>query len=83
MELFIGSVDYHVDTTLGRSTEVFKDSKGRTHSDLTHLFKSKYNIIFRIAQHLSGDFKQMKEYILQLVSDMMTDSKKLVDIADF
>ena len=34
-------------------------------------------------KHLSGDFKQMKEYILQLIANMHDDIKKLVDIQDF
>ena len=83
MELIIGAVEYHVDTTLGTSTAVFKDAKGRTHCDFTHLLNTKYELIFRIAYHLTGDFKQMREYILQLIADMMDDSKKLIDIADF
>ena len=76
-------MDYHVNSVLGKSTAVFKDDKGRTHSDFTYTLKTKYRLIFNIVKHLGGDFKQMKEYILQLIANMHDDIKQLVDIDDF
>ena len=34
-------------------------------------------------KHLNGDFKQIKDYILQLIANMYDDIKLLVDIQDF
>ena len=34
-------------------------------------------------KHLNGDFKQIKDYILQLIANMHDDIKKLIDIQDF
>ena len=39
LELIIDQVDYHVNSVLGKSTAVFKDDKGRTHSDFTYRTK--------------------------------------------
>ena len=75
LELIIDQVDYHVNSVLGKSTAVFKDDKGRTLSDYTYTLKTKYRLIFNIVKHLGGDFKQMKEYILQLIANMHDDIK--------
>ena len=82
-EILFNQVDYEVDSALGRSTEVIKDSKGRSQTDLTFALKSKYGLIFNIVKNLGGDFKQLKECILQEISDMFYDLSKLLDNPEF
>ena len=57
LELIIDQVDYHVNSVLGKSTAVFKDDKGKTHSEFTYTLKTKYRLIFNIVKHLGGEFK--------------------------
>ena len=42
LEILFNQVDCEVDSALGRSTAVIKDSKGRSQTDLTFAVKSKY-----------------------------------------
>jgi hypothetical protein len=83
LELIIDQVDYHVNSFLGKPTISFKYNKGRTLSDYTYTLKKNYRLIFNIVKHLGGDFRQIKEYILQFIADMYDDIKKLIDIQDF
>ena len=83
LELIIDQVETHVNSVLGKSTAVHKDAKGRTLSDYTYTLKTKYKLIFTIVRHLNGDFKQIKDYIMQLIANMYDDIKLLVDIQDF
>ena len=76
-------MDYHVNWDLGKSTAMFQDSKGRTLSDSIYTLKTKYRLIFTIVKHLNGEFKKIKEYILQLISNMHDEIKILIDIQDF
>ena len=72
-----------MNSVLGKPATVFTDPKGRTLSDFTYTLKTKYRLIFDIVRHLGGDFKQMKDYILQSIADMFEDIKTLIDISDF
>ena len=83
LELIIDQVEHHVNSVLGKPTTVFTDLKGRTLSDFTYTLKTKYRLIFNIVRDLGGDFRQMKEYILQSIADMFDDIKTLIDISDF
>ena len=83
LELIIDQVEIHVNSVLGKPATVFTDPKGRTLSDFTYTLKTKYRLIFDIVRHLGGDFKQMKDYILQSIADMFEDIKTLIDISDF
>ena len=82
LELIIDQVDNHVNLVLGKSTTVHTDTKGRVLSDFTYTLKTKYLLIFNIVGRLGGDFKQIKEYIQQLIADMFDDIKTLIDILD-
>ena len=83
MELIIYDVDIHVDRTLGRSEKTFTDRKGRIQSHFTYLLKTKYSIIFQIAQNLPTEVKLMKDYILQTIADILDDIEKFIDISEF
>ena len=82
-EILFNQVDYEVDSALGRSTKVIKDSKGRSQTELTYALKTKYGLIFNIVKNLGSDFKQMKECILQDIADMFDDLSTLLDIPEF
>ena len=83
LELIINQVDTHVDSVLGKSTAVHKDKKGRTLSDYIYSIRTKYRLIFTIARHLSNYFKQIKEHIMQVITNMHDNITAVVDIADF
>ena len=83
MELIIAEVDSHVDRTLGRSAKTFTDKKGRIQADITFLLKTKYSIIFQIANNLPPEVKQMKDYILQVTANILDDIELLIDISEF
>ena len=83
LELIINQVETHVNSALGKSTSVHTDAKGRTLSDFAYTLKTKYKLIFTIVKHLNGDFKQIKDYIMQLIANMYDDIKLLVYIQDF
>ena len=76
-------METHVDSVLGKSTAIHKDEKGRTLSDYTYAIKTKYRLIFTIVKHLNGDFKQIRDYIMQVITNMHDDIKLVVDIQDF
>ena len=73
----------YVDTALGKSTTVHKDSKNRTLCNYLYSIRMKYWLIFEIARHLNNDFKIIKEYIMQECTKMHDDLTAVVDIADF
>ena len=64
----------NVNAVLGKDTT---DSKNRTISEYTFATKWKYMLIMDIIRLLSGDFKQMKEHIQQVIADMFADIKTL------
>ena len=59
------------------------ESIGRSQTDLTYALKTKYGLIFNIVKNLGSDFKQMKECILQDITDMFDDLSTLLDIPEF
>merc|ERR1712030_219060 len=75
LELIINQVDTHVDSVLGKSTAVHKDEKGRTLSDYTYSIRTKYRLIFTIVRQLNGDFKQIKDHIMQVITNMHDNIK--------
>ena len=83
MELLINKVDQYVDTALGKSTSVHKDSKNRTLCNYLYSIRMKYWLIFEIARHLNNDFRIIKEYIMQLCTKMHDSIIEVMDIADF
>ena len=72
-----------MNSVLGKHTTAYTDSKNRTLCDYTFTLKMKYMLIFDIIRPLGGNFKQMKEYIQQVIADMFADIKTLIDINDF
>ena len=59
-DLLINEVDIFVDTTLGTSSTVHTDAKGRVLSNYLYSIRTKYRLIFNIARHLNNDFKIIK-----------------------
>ena len=82
-ELLINKVDIFVDTTLGTSSTVHTDKKGRVLCNYLYSIRHKYRLIFNIARHLNNDFKIIKEYIMQESTKMHDEITKVVDITDF
>ena len=81
--MIINQVDTHVDSVLGKSLAVHKDTKGRTLCDYIYSIRTKYRLIFTIVRHLNNDFKQIKEHIMQAITNMHDNITALVDISDF
>ena len=82
-ELLINEVDIFVNTTLGTSTTVITDSKGRILSSYLYSILTKYRLIFEIARHLNNDFKIIKEYIMQACTKINDELESVVNINDF
>ena len=68
LELLFDQVDREVDSSLGRSKEVVKDSKNRSQTYLTFALLSKYSLMFDIVRNLGGEFKLLKECILKEIT---------------
>lgn len=83
LELLIDQVENHINSVLGKQTTTHTDSKNRTLSDFTFTLKQKYMLIIGIVRPLGGEFKQMKEYIQQVIADKFADITTLIDIQDF
>ena len=83
LELLIDQEEDHVNAVVGKDTTAYSDSKNRTICYNTFATKWKYMLIMDIIRPLSGDFKQMKEHIQQVIADMFADIKTLIDIKDF
>ena len=83
VEILISRVNNWVDSVQGTVYTDFKDSKNRTVSNYSFSIMKKYNIIFNIANNLSGEHKQMKEIVVKKITNMFDDPKLIVDIGDF
>ena len=83
MELLINKVDIDVDSTLGKSTSIFVDSKNRTLCNYLYSIKWKYKLIFNIARHLNADFKIIRDYVMKEITLMHDNNKLIIDIGDF
>lgn len=82
LELLVNMVDRDVDTFLGNSSDVFRDSKKRQHCLLTHNLLTKYEIIFDIVRNLDSKFTLLKECVLKELSKFYFDPKTILDIPD-
>ena len=83
LELLINQVENHVDSVLGKQTTTHTDSKHRVLSPFTFTLYQKYMLVMGIVRPLGGEFKLVKEYMQQVIADMFSDFKTLIDIKDF
>ena len=83
MEQAIHDIDVEVDKAHGTSNATHEDTKGRVHSLLTHSIMSKSRLIFEVAEQLPTEVKQMKQFICQTASNIVSYMTLLIDIQDF
>ena len=82
LELLFNRVDREVDAFLGKTNEVFEDSKKRKHCLLTHILMTKYEIIFNIVRNLDSKFTLLKECVQKEVSKFYFNPTTILDIPD-
>ena len=83
MDQAIHDIDVEVDKAHGTSNATFKDAKGRVQSVVTHRLLAKYRLIFEVTEQLPTEVKQMRHFICQSASSIMSDLTLLIDIQDF
>ena len=82
LELLFNRVDHEVDAFLGKTNEVFEDTKKRKHCLFTYSLLTKYEIIFDIVRNLDSKFTLLKECVQKEVSKFYFNPTTILDIPD-